>query len=112
MMSMATFVCDDADVQPLLPQVLLVIKRLRTEAETAAAMARLPPGLLLWREDKSWTISSIMLRLLRTLHLALAPVLPTRQVILSADAFRLHMTKEVFRSAARLGFFCFLIPAK
>lgn len=112
MMSMATFICDDAAVQPLLPQVLLVNKRLLTEAESAAALARLPPGVQLWREDSAWTTGPIMIRLLTTLRLSLAHLLSSRKVILSADAFRSHMTKPVFRSAARLGFFYFLVPAK
>lgn len=112
MMSMATFICDDPAVQPLLPQVLLVNKKLMTEAETALAAALLPPGVHLWREDSAWTTGAIMVRLLTTLHLSLSAALSTRKVILSADAFRSHMTKPVFRTAARLGFFYFLVPSK
>ena len=112
MMSLGTFICDDPSVQPLLPQVLLVNKKLMTEAETAVAAALLPQGVQLWREESAWTTGAIMVRLLTTLHLSLSAVLSTRKVILSADAFRSHMTKAVFRTAARLGFFYFLVPSK
>ena len=112
MMSLATFICDDPEVQPLLPQVLLVNKRLLTEAETAAAAPVLPQGVHLWRGISAWTTSAIMVRLLTLLHRCLGAVLSTRKVILSADAFRAHMTQPVFRAAARLGFFYFLVPAR
>ena len=112
MMSLAAFVCDDAEVQPLLPQVLVANKRLLTQAEMVEAMAALPAGVHIWREEKAWTTSEIMIRLLTTLRRSLEPVLQTRKVILSADAFRAHMTKPVFRAAAHLGFFYLLVPSK
>ena len=112
MMSLATFVCDDAAVQALLPQVLLVNKRLLTQQEMAAAMVGMPAQMQIWRNDKAWTTGDIMIRLLRALRAALDPVLSERKVILSADAFRAHLTKPVFRAAADLGFFYFLIPSK
>ena len=112
MMSLATFVCDDAAVQAVLPQVLLVNKSLLTQEEMAAAMVGMPAQMQIWREDKAWTTGDIMIRLLRALRAALDPVLSERKVILSADAFRAHLTKPVFRAAADLGFFYHLIPSK
>jgi len=112
MMSLATFVCDDATVQALLPQVLLVNRRLLTQEELAAARQGMPAQMQIWREDKAWTTGDVMIRLLRALREALNPVLSQRKVILSADAFRAHLTKPVFRAAADCGFFYFLIPSK
>ena len=112
MMSLATFVCDDATVQAVLPQVLLVNKRLLTQEELAQARVGMPAQMQIWREDKAWSTGDVMIRLLRALRVALTPVLSQRKVILSADAFRAHLTKPVFRAAADCGFFYFLIPSK
>ena len=112
MMSLATFVCDDAAVQAMLPQVLVVNKKLLTQDEMVVAKIGLPPQVYIWREEKAWTTGEIMIRLLKELRRCLEPVLAERQVILSADAFRAHLTKPVFRTAANLGFFYFLIPSK
>lgn len=112
MMSLATFVCDDEALQPILPQVLLVNTKLLTNAEAEACLHVLPPGVHLWRLEKAWTTGDVMVKLLRTLEESLTPVLHDRKVILSADAFRAHLTKPVFRAAATLGFFYFVIPAR
>ena len=68
MMSLATFVCDDATVQAVLPQVLLVNRRLLTEEELAAARLGMPAQMQIWREDKAWTTGDVMIRLLRALR--------------------------------------------
>ena len=113
MMSLATCVCYDPAVQTLLPQVLLVKKscwrkqRLRRQHRCC-----LPQGVHLWRGISAWTTSAIMVRLLTLLRRSVGAVLSTRTVILSADAFRAHMTQPVFRAAARLGFFYCLVPAR
>ena len=112
MFSLITFVCDDAVVQPRLPQILVVGGRLVSAAQAATMRASLPAGVHLWREERCWTTAALMLRVLRTLGSATRGAAPGRQVILSADAYRAHMTRAVWRAAAREGFYYMLIPAK
>jgi len=112
MLTLACFVCDDAELQPLLPQILVASKKVMPAEEASALRRGLPPGVLLWREERAWTSSALMVRFLGALRAALGPALLSRQVILSADAFKAHASKPVWRAAARLGFFYFLIPAK
>lgn len=81
-MSVAPFVGGDVEVQPLLPQVLVVNMRLRTYAEMVAAVDALPAEVRIWREAKAWATSEVMIRLMSTMRrsLFLSPVLRNRQV--------------------------------
>ena len=112
MISLIAFVCDDAALQKKLPQIL-VVRATSTNARDVAQMrAALPPNVSLWIETRAWTTSDVMVRAARTLHVALQEHLSGRQVILSSDVFRAHMTKDVWRIMANLNFLYFLIPAK
>ena len=53
-----------------------------------------------------------MKQILKLLHASLLPSLGNRQVILSCDAYRAHMTTPVIRLSYKLGIYLWFIPAK
>lgn len=112
MLSLCTFVCDDAEIQKRLPQVLVVNGRRTSAAEADAMLRELPECMHLWRQPRCWTTAETMQRLLRLLADALRPYRESHKVIFSFDAFRAHLAQKVWRTAAREGFLTFLIPAR
>jgi hypothetical protein len=112
MLSLITFVCDDEAAQRALPQILVVNAKLMPLRDLEPMRALLPPGVDLWREAKCWTTTRLMMRALGCLRRSLAPWLGSRSVPLSADGFRAHITRPVWRAAAPHGFYYFLIPAR
>lgn len=112
MLSLMTFVCDDAEVQVALPQIVVVNAKLLPLRELGPLLALLPPGVELWREAKCWTTTLLMKRALKLLRRNLEPWLESRQVILSVDGYRAHITRAIWRWAAACGFYYLLIPAR
>ena len=111
-MSLLCFVTDDAAVQAALPQILLVNKRFAPAHLAGAIRASVNPPAVVWIVDKSWTTARLMHLVLAEVHKAFAPWRETHQIILSADAYRAHISPSVWRTAAGYGMMYLVIPAK
>ena len=111
-MTLICFVCDDETIQPCLPQILLVNKRHAPNHMLPSIRACVRPPVLVWFVDKAWMTASLMKDVLCQLDLALEPWSTSHQVILSADAFRAHLSHHVWRATAALNMFYLVIPAK
>ena len=111
-MSLVCFVCDDAEVQKTLPQILLVKKQFAPAHMLAARMAAVQPPLAVWVVDNSWMTAEMMNKVLTHLSTCLQGWAATHQIILSADAYRSHIAPKVWRRAAALKIMMFVIPAK
>ena len=106
-------ICDDPDVQPLLPQFILVNQRtLPDDAELAAIQAACPPNVIVLREKSAWVTNVVFMRMMRRLRVALAPVLRDRQPILIMDTASPHIAREVLWLCGGLGFWVVIAPAK
>ena len=70
------------------------------------------PPVTVWVVENSWTTAEMMIRVLNHLKMCLQEWAATRQIILSADAFRAHISPNVWRRAAALDIMFFVIPAK
>ena len=105
-------VCDDAAMQPLLPQVLIFNKHMLPQQESDLIQPILPTNVYMLRQKTGWMNEDSMKQILKLLHASLLPSLGNRQVILSCDAYRAHMTTPVIRLSYKLGIYLWFIPAK
>ena len=112
MFSLLAFICDDATIQHALPQIVLVKNTHMAGLSIAEMRSELPENTVLWTAQKAWMTGDLMCRAIRVLHKHLKKYMRTCQFILSSDAFRAHLTRNVWRTLARKGFMYHLIPAK
>jgi hypothetical protein len=107
-----TMICDDAEAQKLLPQILIVNKHMVTEQQHQELFAMMPRNVLLIRRKTAWMTSDLMTRVLMVLKHNLAPFMETHQILLSADAYRAHVTTEVWKQCVKQRILYCVIPAK
>jgi hypothetical protein len=107
-----TMICDDMEAQKLLPQILIVNKHMVTEHQHQELFAMMPPNVLLIRRNTAWMTSDLMTRVLIVLKHNLAPFMETHQILLSADAYRAHVTNEVWKQCVKQQILYCVIPAK
>jgi len=105
-------VCDNAKVQRALPHIPLVRKQFSPQVMLANLLEAVQPPVTVWVVENSWTTAEMMIRVLNHLKMCLQEWAATRQIILSADAFRAHISPNVWRRAAALDIMFFVIPAK
>ncbi len=105
-------VCDDCEVQKLLPQFLLLSAHQVSVATFAELQAAVPANVVLQRDAKAWMTSKMMVTIISKLAVCLADVLKSRPVILYADVYKSHISNVVWTACARAGIYYCLIPAK
>ena len=106
------FLCDQPEIQPLLPQVLI-----GNEATfQVRAMARLqsarPTNVRLVRQKSSWNNQQLCAIIIRMLAHALRPYKDRFQPVLLLDACRLHFAQIVLNACNNCGIWVVLVPAK
>ena len=95
-------VCDDEEVQRILPQVIIGNERtlsVRDQRALSAGLAGSP--LQLWRKKSAWCNADALAEWISLLGKTLAPFLGSRYFILSLDACPTHLTEKVARACAR-----------
>ena len=106
------FMCDRADLQHLLPQVIIG----NESTFPARAMARLRslchPNVFLVRQKSAWNDSSLCALIVRWLALALRPHLAHLQPVLLFDAAKIHIAPNVLVACNAVGIWPLLVPAK
>ena len=110
-----TYVClvaDDLDIQKALPQVLMVSKKVVSAIHINAIRTMLPPSIHIWHMDFSWTTTDKMIALMKMLTKSLAGKIEDRQIILTADCFRAHITQPVWKACKAHKIFYAVIPSK
>ena len=111
MTHMAT-ICNDQNVQKLLPQYFLVNARQVSHAECCELQARAPDNVKILRLPKAWVNKEVMLTWLRALSRCLAPLANTHRIILNMDVWRAHTQGHVLQRCGRYGFWPCIVPAK
>ena len=111
-MTHAAFVCDDHDLQQLLPQVVLVNERTVGAREFASLARESPPGVRLVRGRSAWVDAGICARMVRWLAAALAPHTVDIQVVLVFDAARQHITDQVLTACAAANIWPIVVPPR
>ena len=110
-LSYIAFVCDDSEIQPTLPQVILCNERTIPKRHIAAIRRGLQPNIRVVRARSAWVNGGLCATLIRWLGEALAPYMHTHQPILSFDACKSHVAPIVLRAFMTAGIWPHLIPA-
>jgi hypothetical protein len=105
-------ICDNDEAQKLLPQILIVNKHMVTEQQHHALVSGLPPNVILLRRHTAWMTSELMTRVLAVIKQSLAPFLDTHQIFLTADAYRAHVTTDVWKHCVKNSILYCLVPSK
>jgi hypothetical protein len=105
-------VCDRADLQPSLPQVVVGNERTFLAREMAALTAACPAHVRLVRQKSAWNNKDLMRRVIRWLAEALRPHMHEVQPVLFLDACKVHLAAAVFAACASSGIWAIVIPAK
>ena len=85
------FVCDDAELQRKLPQVIVGNERLLRIRDLATVEAEVPDNVYIVRQKSSWLNEQLFIRVLRWLARALASVRPSRDVVFWCWIARLYI---------------------
>lgn len=107
-----TFICDNRDLQQLLPQILIVNSRVMSKPVYTRLVPELPANIKLWRRKSAWMDISTTCEVVVALAKSLQVCKNTHQVILGVDAARIHLNERVWRTAARCGILMYCIAAK
>lgn len=102
-------VADNTRVQGMMPQFLLVNKRLFKESEVPADLG--VPGLKVWQGDSAWNSWLIMRDILQEISFA-AQTLENTQLILMLDACPCHLHGGVIGMANALDIWLLFVPAR
>ena len=105
------FICGDDKIQRVLPQVVIGNINIFKVSELTALRAALPGRMTLLRAVSSWTNGGTCKILLKLLSDALVPLLGGRQPILLFDAYKGHLTDDMWNACARFGIWPILAPA-
>lgn len=97
------FLCDDDEVQPLLPQFVVANKRLIPEIVARHWPAGGHEPVRLLRRQSAWLNGPVLQAIIREVAASLRPRVAGRRVILSMDACPVHLCTGVLRTVARCG---------
>ena len=105
-------ICDDASVQPHLPQVIVGPSNLLTVTVCRDLQPELADNVYLLRLKSRWTDRVLMESVLKTLARVLAERCPLKVPVLLLDTAPSHMHPSLPRLARRLGMHLVLVPAR
>ena len=106
-------VCNDAVVQPHLPQVVLPAysKRVRPPATALQAYQRTRAPLEYWHGTNGWTSTAIIIRWLTRLRAIVSSVKPGAWIVLSWDCASVHLNPAVLGHMRRLHMLVLFVPS-
>ena len=110
--SHVAIICDDASLQPHLPQVLLVNER--TVSIEQLRLWRSLPGsnAQLWRRPSAWINDKVFAQIVRTLGKVLQQRAKDRQAILLLDAHVCHFSLDTLAACRAFNIWPVIIPAR
>ena len=107
-----TAICDHAEIQKRLPQVVLVSENQFTEGRAFRLRSEAPASVHLWRQKKAWMTTEVMVQYILLVGRLLQEFQTTHRFILYLDALRAHVSPRVLRAASRANLWICVIPAK
>ena len=105
------FVCDAAEVQAVMPQIIIANERTILARDFVALRAACPANVVLVRAKSSWNNVTLCGRIIRVLARTLAPYIEY-QPILFFDAASQHLGPPVWAACAATSIWPILVPAK
>ncbi len=111
--SLLAFACNDAQVAALLPQILLINKRLLSQREQASLREHigLHSKCKLLVRDSAWADTRVMVEMMGMLRQSLAPVEPYAHFVLVLDCCTTHAHPDLLKAAARAHICVCYVPA-
>ena len=110
--SHVAIICDDASLQPHLPQVLLVNERTVTMEQYRRWAPLSGCNAKLWRGKSAWINDEIFARIIRELGKVLRARAGGRQAILLLDAHVCHFSRAALLACRDYGIWPVIIPAR
>ena len=104
--------CDRADFQTFLPQVVLVGANQVSEERFARLRIAAPACVRIWRYSKAWMSTRVMVRYVRLLGKCLQDFRQTYRFILYVDVLKAHISPVVLRVASAVNIWICVLPAK
>ena len=105
-------ICDDASLQPRLPQIFLGNEHIFTKRIVDATQPGLAKNILLWRRKSVWVNKRTMVEVVQALAAALGPELAARRVMFLLDSCSVHMGRGFLRACTARGILVHYVPAK
>ena len=105
------FICDNAEVQHLMPQVIIANEHTITDREMFALRAASPRNVRILRRRSAWVDAEICALFMFWLVLGLGALRNRFQIVLLFDAYKAHFGDSVMTACAAHGIWPILIPA-
>ena len=102
--TLVAMICTEPELQPLLPQVMLVGDKALRKQDEAAVKASLPDNVYLLRRHSGWNNAHTQAEIVTLTKNVLGPHLEGYQVIWLSDACKAHMAPEVMAALSGVGF--------
>ena len=95
--TLVAFICDDAALQPRLPQVVLAPRGFVLARDAPSIAARMPRNIYVVRRRSAWMDLPMMIHVIRLLVEMLQPMLHAITPVLIMDACKVHFAEPVVR---------------
>ena len=99
-------ICDNVEVQPLLPQVLIVPDNVLKKRDVPLAKALMPDNVDTLRRHTKWVTADILIWIMRLTQWSLRAVRHTYHIIFLMDVLAQHFADELIRNMTSLSFWC------
>ena len=109
-MTHVAIVCDDAEVQKVLPQVIIANEHTIAAGSLEELRAACPPHVHILRRKSAWVNTEVFVEIINLIAGALAPYMDKFQVLLLFDTCPAHTHVRSFNACSRHGLWVHLVP--
>jgi hypothetical protein len=109
--SLVSFICDEASLQPSLPQVFISNEHVLTKADMQNLNSACARNVFFIRRNSSWVNVAMLLEILELLRRSLGQLTRTHSIVLHMDACRTHLHPSIVKACTRAGIYLMYIPA-
>lgn len=110
--SYVAVLCDDADLQKLMPQIIIVNSTQCPEAVFEEVNKQKPSNVIIWRRKSCWMDTATFGKVIRQIHSSLGRKGDSVQIILCCDGHNTHINTKIWQICSRMKYLMFVIPAK
>ena len=110
--TLVAMICTEPELQPFLPQLMVVSEKTLRKQDEPAVRAILPDNVYLLRRKSGWNNIETQAEIVTLTKHVLGAHLDRYQVIWISDACKAHFAPKVMRHMSAAGFWYCVIPAK
>ena len=103
-------ICDQSEIQPLLPQIIIGNRSTLPLRRMRALRAQCSANVVLVRQKSAWNNNALCAGILNRIALALAPFVHKFQPVLLMDACKIHFSRRVLQICVRNAMWVVIIP--